>query len=237
MIKRSLLAVVLSLAAYNSIATSNQVQVNTSPLTSNSSSSPTIKTPSSVAKVPKAQCNREIPEPLKAKLGKYRLAQKSDFVPSIRAYAPENPEAKVTCSIFTADFDENSLQDYALLLVAEDNTTFHFTILLNQGNSSFIPGETKTYKSITNPDEGVIYTSMSFKPANSPGPALRDYFPLKPGTPERKIFEAQPAIELWRAINTDLAGVPQDLELNTLAYCSNIFYFVDGEIKTTGVCD
>lgn len=53
------------------------------------------------------------------------------------------------------------------------------------------------------------------------------YFPLKAGTPEREIFEAKPAIELWRAINTDLAGVTQNLEVRTLAYCSEIFYYVD----------
>jgi hypothetical protein len=77
---------------------------------------------------------------------------------------------------------------------------------------------------------------MSFKPPKSPSSALREYFPLKPGTIERKIFEAKPAIELWRAIATDLAGVPQNLEVSTLAYCSDIFYFVDG-FKTTEVCD
>ncbi len=99
-----------------------------------------------------------------------------------------------------------------------------------------VPRETKTFKSITKPEAGVIYTSMSFKPAKSPGSALREYFPLKPGTPERKIFEAKPAIELWRTLNTDLAGIPQNLELSTLAYCSDIFYFVD-RIKSTTVCD
>lgn len=130
---------------------------------------------------------------------------------------------------------EDNLKDYSLLLVAQDNTT-HFTILLNQGDGSF-PVETKTFKSITNPEVGVIYTSMIFKPAKSPGPALREYFPLKPETPERKIFEAKPAIELWRAIATDLAGVPQKLEVSSLAYCSDIFYFIDGELKTTEVCD
>jgi hypothetical protein len=77
---------------------------------------------------------------------------------------------------------------------------------------------------------------MSFKPPKSPSSALREYFPLKPGTIERKIFEAKPAIELWRAIATDLAGVPQNLEVSSLAYCSDIFYFIDG-VETTEVCD
>lgn len=42
------------------------------------------------------------------------------------------------------------------------------------------------------------------------------------GTPERKIFEVKSAIELWRAIATDLAGVLQNLELR-LAYCPTFF--------------
>jgi hypothetical protein len=238
MIKRFLLVATLLLAACSSIAALNQFQVNASLFLkpSNNSTSPELKTPSSVAEVAQVECNGEIPAELKAKLGKYQLAQKSDFVASIRAYEQENPRDKVTCSIFTTDFNEDNLKDYSLLLVAQDNTTFHFTILLNQGNGSFTPVETKTFKSITSPEDGIIYTSMSFKPPKTPGVALREYFPLKPGTPERKIFEAQPAIELWRAINTDLAGVPQDLEVSTLAYCSDIFYFVDG-VKTIGVCD
>jgi len=166
MIKRFLLAATLLLAACSSIAALNQVQVSTSPsLTSpNNSTSPALKTSSSVAEVPEVQCDGEIPAELKAKLGKYRLAQKSDFVASIRAYEQENPRDKVTCSIFTTDFNEDNLKDYSLLLVAQDNTTFHFTILFNQGNGSFTPVETKTFKSITSPEEGIIYTSMSFKP-------------------------------------------------------------------------
>lgn len=227
-----LLAAILLLAACG-IVTSNHLQVSTSPfLTSNNSSSP-ARVQASVAEV---LCAGEIPASLKAKLGKYRVAQKTDFVTSIRTHEQENSQDKLTCSIFITDFNEDNFEDYSLLLVAQDQTTFHFTILLNQGNGSFTPIKTKTFKSITNSEVGVIYTSMSFKPAKSPGSALREYFPLKPGTPERKIFEAKPAIELWRTINTDLAGVPQNLELSTLAYCSDIFYFVDS-VETTVVCD
>lgn len=239
MFKRfSLLAATVLLAACSGLARSNQVQESASPSlrSSNNSTSPALKTPSLVAEIP-LQCNGELPASLKAKLGKYRLAQKSDFVASIRAYEQQNPKAKLTCSIFPADFDGNGLKDYSLLLVAKDNTTFHFTILLNIGDGSFNPTVTKTYKSITKPEAGVIYTSMSFKPPKSPGPALRDYFPLKPGTPERKIFEANPAIELWKSIGPDLAGVNQSLEVRTLAYCSEIFYFVDRNPKTVVVCD
>lgn len=237
MIKKGcFLAATLLLAACSSIVSSNQVQVSTSPsLTSNNSTSSVLKTESSVAVV-EVQCNGEIPASLKAKLGKYRLAQKSDFVAAIRGYEKENPKDKLTCSSFTADFNKDGFKDYSLLLVAQDNTTFHFTVLINQGDDSFIPRVTKTFKSITKPEAGVIYTSMSFKPANRSGSALRDYFPLKPGTPERKIFEANPAIELWKTLDTDLAGVPQNLELSSLGYCTDNFSFVDGD-KTTIVCD
>ncbi len=231
--KVCLLVTTFLLAACSPIATSSQVQVSTAPLTSTNSTFPTLKQ-SSVAEV-EVQCDGEILASLKPKLGKYRLAQKSDFVAAIRAYEKENSR-DITCSIFTADFNEDGFKDYSLLLVAQDNTTFHFTVLINQGDDSFIPRATKTFKSITKPEAGVIYTSMSFKPANIPGSALRDYFPLKPGTPERKIFEAKPAIELWRTLNTDLAGVPQNLEISSLGYCTDNFSFVDGD-KMTTVCD
>lgn len=236
MIKRVFFLTLMLMPACNSTALNQQL----SSLKPNNLTSPALNTPLSVATVQQAQCNQEIPAELKVKLANYRLAQKSDFVASIRAYEQENPQDKVTCSIFSADFDQNNLPDYALLLVAKDNKTFHFTIALNFGDGQFFPRAPQTFKSITNPDEGIIYTSMSFKPAKSTGSANREYFPLQPGTPERKIFAAQPAIELWRALNTDLVGVPQNLEVSTLAYCTDIFYFDQSrgsELKTTSVCD
>ncbi len=105
----------------------------------NNLTSPAFNTPLSVAAVQQAQCNQKIPAKLQAKLANYRLAQKSDFVASIRAYEQENPQDKVTCSVFSADFDQNNLPDYALLLVAQDNKTFHFTIALNFGDGQFFP--------------------------------------------------------------------------------------------------
>ena len=156
MIKKvCLLAATFLLAACSPMATSNQVQVSTAPsfsLISNNLTSPALKKESSVVEVGQVQCNGEMPASLKAKLGKYRLAQKSDFVAAIRAYEKENPRDKVTCSIFTADFNEDGFKDYSVLLVAQDNTTFHFTILLNQGDGSFAPIKTRTFKSVTNPD-------------------------------------------------------------------------------------
>lgn len=76
----------------------------------------------------------------------------------------ENSQDKVTCSIFTAEFDANNLKDYALLLVALDNRTFYFTIALNFGDGQFFPRAPQTFKSITK-SKRRHYSSMSFKPA------------------------------------------------------------------------
>lgn len=143
---------------------------------------------SSIAEV-ELQFDGEIPASLKAKLGKYRLAQKSNLVTAICDYEQESP----TCSILRLTSTIDKLKDYSVLLVAQDNTT-HCTILLNQGGA-FVPVKTKTFKSVINLEVGVIYTSISFKPPKSPGSALRAYFSLKPGTSERKSFAAKSAIE------------------------------------------
>ena len=198
--------------------------------------SPASETPSAVAELTE-QCQGEISASVKPALEDYRLAQESDFVSSIRAYAQENPTKEITCSIFTADFNQDSLNDYALLLVAPDQANFRFAILLNQGDGTFTSAVTKDYQSVTNPSAGIIYTSMSFKPSGELGPANREYSPLNPETPEGKTFVAQPAIELWEAIKSNQTNVPQDLDLSTLAYCSEVFYFVDNKLKMITVCD
>lgn len=186
--------------------------------------------------LPDIQCQGQLPEALKDKQENYRLAQEADFVPSIRDYDGQT-EGNFTCSIFTADFNNDGAKEYALLLVDPKTSTFRFELLVNRGTGTFGSAVVRPFKPATKAEEGIVYTSMNFKPAGESGPAQRDYFPLKPGTPERKNFEAQPAIILWRALDTTENGVPKNLELSTLAYCSDIFYFVDGKLETISVCD
>ncbi|MFE1745232.1 hypothetical protein [Coleofasciculus sp. H7-2] len=241
MLKRvSLLAASLILAACSTIAVSNHLPVSTltdlTPSRPNSASSGT-KTFSPVAALPEPQCQGEIPAALKASLGEYRLAKASDFVASIRAYERENPGQRTTCSIFSADFNEDRQKDYALLLVNPKNNNFRFLIAINQTSGQFDPAVVKDFIHLPESSEGIIYTAISFKPSGELGSAAREYSPLKYGTSEQQIFKAKAAIELWKALPTDSAGVPQYLEIGTLAYCSNAFYFVDGKLKTFGVCD
>lgn len=192
--------------------------------------------PVSATSLPDVQCRGEIPEPLKKELEDYRLAQEEDFVASIREYAPETKE-QLTCSIFTADFNADNMKDYAVLAVDTKTSDFRFELLLNRGNGDFGTAVVRTYKRSTESEQGIVYTTMTFKPPGESGPAQRDNFPLKPGTPERESFLAKPAIELWRALPTTPDRLPQDLNISTLAYCSEIFYFVNGKLQTTSVCD
>lgn len=232
--KITILAACLSLAACNATAESNRMPV-VSPSDVNSNSS-TVKTPSEVA-LPESQCQGEVPSSIKAKLGEYRLAQPSDFVAAIRTYQQENPRRKLTCSIFTVDFNEDGLKDYALLLVNPKTRDFRFAIAMNRDNGKFEPAVVKNFHRLANSDGGIVYTSMIFKPSGALGAAKREYSPLKYGTTDQEIFKAKPAIEVWKAIATTPGGVPQDLNVSTLAYCSDVFYFVDGQLKNFSVCD
>ncbi|WP_017717536.1 hypothetical protein [Kamptonema formosum] len=189
--------------------------------------------------VPDVQCSGTLPAPVAAtdRLENYRLAQEKDFVASIRQYERQSNK-KLTCSIFTADFNGDGLKEYALLLVNSKTSEFRFELLLNRGTGEtpFGTVAVRNFKIVTNPNQDFIYTAMTFKPAKELGPASRSYFPLKPGTPEREKFVASPAIELWRS-PTNSDGVPKDLNLSTIAYCSDVFYFVNGKLETVSVCD
>lgn len=231
----TILAASLCLAACSAIAESNPTPGLSSPSDLNSASSAGKTTPA-VAALPEPQCQGEVPSAIAAKLGDYRLAQPSDFVASISAYQRENPRRKLTCSIFTADFNEDGLKDYVLLLVNPKTRNFRFVMAINRDNGKFEPAVLKDFHPLPN-SEGIIYTSMIFKPSGSLGAAKREYSPLKYGTTDEQIFKAKPAVELWKALSTNTAGVPQDLNVSTLAYCSDVFYFVDGQLKTFGVCD
>jgi hypothetical protein len=224
--KISLLGGLLIFAASSSAANFTQFQATAS------------SSPSKVAQVSDVQCQGKAPQQLAVILGDYRLAQQSDFVASIRKLKLDyNPKEKFTCSIFTADFNQDGLKDYAMLLVNKKTSNFRFQMALNKGKGKFNSAIVKDYKRITKPYEGVIYTSMSFKPAKSPGLALRDYSPLKQGTAERKQYEAKPAISLWKSPLQTKNGVPQNLDVSTLGYCSEAFYLVEGKQKTFVVCD
>ncbi|MEM8719731.1 MAG: hypothetical protein AAGE84_10540 [Cyanobacteria bacterium P01_G01_bin.39] len=186
---------------------------------------------------PEIHCRGELPNSLKTQIGAYRLAKESDFVASIRSYAQEHPSLNLICNIFGADFSQNNLNDYALLLVAEDNTHFRFLLLLNKGQGEFAEVIVKDYQSITKPSDGLVYTSMEYKLPGEPGITQRAYSPIKTDTPEGEKFIAQPAIELWDAIKLNQANVPQDTYLETLAYCSNVYYLVETQFETITVCD
>lgn len=225
MIKRlSLSALALSLIACSSTAESNPSSAGNSP------------TSSASAELPDVQCQGEVPQAVKASLGEFRLAQESDFVSAIRSFkSGEKPNQTFTCSIFSADFNQDGAKDYAMLLVSEELGDFRFQTSLNQGNGKFERTQVKDYKKATKPNEGVIYTSMDFKPAGERGLADRKYNPLKPGSAEEKTYISTPAIELWKVTQT--GEPPKELTVDSLAYCSEALYFVDGKQKTFDVCD
>jgi hypothetical protein len=192
--------------------------------------------PSSPPQLPDLQCRGKLPEVLKERFEDYRLVEESDFVASIRQYNPP-AEKSVTCSIYTADFNSDGHKEYAVLLINPKTSESRFELLLNRGNGEFGTSVVKTFQPPPEAKDGVVYTTIQFKGAGEAGPASRDYFPLKPGTPERENFIKNPAIELWQPIDTTSNGVPKDLELSTLAFCSRIVYFAEGTVQNITVCD
>ncbi len=186
------------------------------------------------------QCDGAVPATVLGTLKGYRMATASDFVKSIREFASPPPKEPFTCTVYTADFNGDRQPDYALLLVNRQTSDSAFRLMLSQGNGQFKAAVSRNYQRPPTGVDGLIYTAMFLKPAGAEGVAQRSYFPLKPGTPERAALIAGPAIELWRSVVPAKGQTlkPQDLAtIDGLAYCSEVFYFVQGVFKATQVCD
>lgn len=229
----SLLAIALLLAACSPATNLSQNQQTQSPPSSNASASPSAPT----TNLPDVDCSGDLPPAVEATFGEFRLAQASDFLTVIQEFDPDYMDQEFTCSVFTADFNEDSAKDYALLLVSEEGVGFRAQFALNQGNGEFTPLILNDYELRTESPEGIVYTSMDFKPAGSEGLAAREYSPLQQGTPERQTYIATPAIGLWKTIVPEDEAISTDVDISSLGYCSEAFYLVEGEVKTFTVCD
>lgn len=206
--------------------------------------------PSSIepsSKFPDVQCRGGVPEALLLTFGAFRLAQPSDFIPTIQQFerqpAPAGkPKITYTCSIFSEDFNQDLQLDYAVLLVNPQTKTTQFRLAINQGKNTFANVVVREYpkppQSISQP----LYVAMFLKRSGEPGAANRDYFPLKRGTPEREAFIATPAIELWLPPAVFQSGTSPtqsaEVQFNRgVGYGSENFYFVDRQLKTVRVAD
>ncbi len=239
MLRLTVLVATLLLSACGSTVNSSSSQV---------SADSSIPSPST--ELPAVKCQGEIPDSLKATLGDYRLAQPIDFVPAIRQFDQQQQRSpdfvflygngKVACSLVPADFNQDGQQDYALVLINEKTSNSQFRLVINQGNGNFESVVIRDYQKPPETVEGLIYTAMFFKPSGELGSAKRKYFPLQDGTPERTTFIAKPAIELWQphiASSPSQELKPEDFQLGSFGHSSEVFYFVDGQLKTTSVSD
>ncbi|MBD2102331.1 hypothetical protein [Leptolyngbya sp. FACHB-261] len=197
--------------------------------------------------LPNVQCRGEIPETLQATFGEFRLAQPDDFIAKIREFdqnpgPPGKPKITYTCSIFVADFNQDGQQDYAALLVNPKTQTAQFRLAINQDQGTFENAVIRDYPKPPQPIAEPLYVAMFLKRSGELGTANREYFPLEGGTAERETFIASPAIELWLSPAVYRSGTsPSQSEEErfnqTVGYGSEIFYFVDRELKTTRVAD
>jgi hypothetical protein len=193
------------------------------------------------------QCRGEVPEALLMTFGEFRLAQPDDFISEIQQFERQpkpvgRPKITYTCSIFTEDFNQDSQPDYAVLLVNPQTQTAQFRLAVSQGKDTFTNVVIRDYPKPPQPISQPLYVAMFLKRAGDLGAANRDYFPLKRGNPERKVFVASPAIELWLSPAVYRSGTSpsqsEEVRFNrTVGYGSENFYFVDRQLKTVGVAD
>jgi hypothetical protein len=206
--------------------------------------------PSSIeqfSRLPDIQCQGEIPEALLITFGEFRLAQPDDFIPKIQQFdrqpAPAG-RAKITytCSIFTEDFNQDSQPDYAVLLVNPRTQTTQFRLAINQGKNKFTNVVIRDYPKPPQIISQPLYVAMFLKRSGELGTATRDYFQLKRGNPEREVFIANPAIELWLPPAVFRSGTSslqsEEVRFNrAVGYGSENFYFVNRQLKIVGVAD
>jgi hypothetical protein len=186
------------------------------------------------------QCHGEVPSTVMASLKGDRIATAADFVKSIREFASPPPKEPFTCTVYRADLNGDRQLDYALLLVNRQTLGSAFRLMLSQTDGQFKSAISRNFNRPPAGVDGLIYTAIFFKAAGAEGVAQRSYFPLKPGTAERTAFIGVPAIELWRPVVPHKGETlkPKDLAtIDGLAYCSEVFYFIQGKAKTAQVCD
>ncbi len=208
--------------------------VSTTPTEIPASSAALTRAAATPLPLPEVQCQGELPEALAEVTAGYRLADESDFVSSIRDFN-QNATEDLTCSIFTADFDEDKDRDYALLLVDDKTSSFRVQLALNQGNGTFKPLVLKEFEPLADTEAGSVYISLNFKRPGSEGLANREYSPLTDTA--RNVYLSKPAIDHWRAIQMDEQGKPTSLDVSSLGYCSDAYYYVNGNLVMFTVCD
>ncbi len=201
--------------------------------------------PAQSLSLPDIQCRGEIPEALQKEFGEYRLAQPNDFIPIIQEFdqetaPPGREKITYTCSLFTADFNQDEKLDYAALLVNPQTQTAQFRLALNQGGDTFANVVVRDYVKPPQPITETLYVAMFLKASGEKGVAEREYFPLKVGTAEREVFINSTAIEVWLS-PYQFGNFPSQYEEEDLndavGYGSEVFYFVDGQLKTVSVAD
>jgi hypothetical protein len=102
---------------------------------------------------------------------------------------------------------------------------------VSQGDGYAIK-ETRKYRGAFEQKGGIVYVVLGFKPAGRDLWADRLYSPLLSGSADRAAYIAAPALAVWRSIGLDPYGRPDDYEVPTLSYCSDVYYWVGGQPRT-----
>ncbi|HEY9841385.1 MAG: hypothetical protein ACAI44_07825 [Candidatus Sericytochromatia bacterium] len=177
---------------------------------------------------------------LRQKMPAYRLATAADYSPVLGA--EDRGEA-----VIQADFNQDKMLDYAVLLVNDQDKENRIYYLLGRrsGLETVLLWAGKWHDQ-TRPVRNPVF----FKPAGDPGMSERTYNTLtndsdRPATmsaqERREIhalkaapYLAVPAIEVWTG-----AGQPSSHadSLSELAYCSKTWYYQGGVLKAFEACD
>ncbi len=200
---------------------------------------------STAVDAPEVQCQGELPDSLQSTFPGYRLAKPADFVEPIQKldqqpqssdYTSLYGNSPATCSIFTADFNQDGQRDYAVLLINQTTNYSQFRLLLNRG-TAFETVRLTDYEKPPEPIKGLVYTAMFLKPTGELGAAARRYFPIKADELEWRQFVSSPTVELWNPPIVTPTAFPEQLRpeyfrFEQLGSSSALFYFTNGELKS-----
>ncbi len=149
----------------------------------------------------------------------FRLSKPDDFWPKLA----EGLRGDVSIQ---ADLDRDGQIDSAVLVINENFKEYRvYLVRGGQENLQLLFSRRWTALSGSHP----IRTPMFLKPAGEARP--RSYSPLTGR--EAAAYTAAPAIEVWSGAHHD----ERDVEGEELAYCSEFWYYDQGQLKHFRVCD
>jgi hypothetical protein len=150
--------------------------------------------------------------------------------------------------IFEADFNQDGKGDWAVLVINDKKKEYRVYYVLREKSEYHLDLLFTRHWKGNASGEGPVSSPMFLKPVDDPGISEREYNSLiKDDVPPDKVADAEriaakakaesyksgPAIEVW----TGTGGYERSVNISSLAYCSQSWYYEHGALKTITACD